>query len=355
MIDYMKDYECVKGYFSDELSRRIFDYKINDLARDSGDELINYLYGIYPTSKIMRFDDYYRRRGKRDIIIYGTGKCAERDYRALAHAGYRVAAFIDDDSEQQGSKFLELPVLSLGKLMVGYREAIVIVSNEEMGNVYYNLLISIDFPRENIFKVNTKLRTEFGNIYFDLPELMDNVDGQGEIFIDAGAFDGESSLGFIKWCKENSLNAEKIYLFEPMHDGIIISQDKLRDYPVEYLECGLGKEDAELHFEKKGNNLMGSRVKDTGDSVIRIKTIDGILAGGKATFIKMDIEGSEAAALYGAAETIRKYRPKLAISMYHKRRDILELPKLVKEINPDYKLYLRHYSNMRWDFVMYAI
>jgi hypothetical protein len=56
----------------------------------------------------------------------------------------------------------------------------------------------------------------------------------------------------------------------------------------------------------------------------------------------MDIEGSEIEALKGAADTIRTKKPRLAISVYHKPEDIIEIPAFLKELTPDYKFYLRH-------------
>ena len=77
------------------------------------------------------------------------------------------------------------------------------------------------------------------------------------------------------------------------------------------------------------------------------------------TFIKMDIEGSELDAIEGAVEHIRKDKPKLAICTYHNNHHIWEIPRRLKEINPDYKLYMRY--NGGWDsfsvaeFVTFAI
>ncbi len=90
-------------------------------------------------------------------------------------------------------------------------------------------------------------------------------------------------------------------------------------------------------------------------STIEVTSIDKVLQGKEATFIKMDIEGSELAALQGAKETIQKYRPKLAISLYHKPEDMLEIPNYILNIVPDYKLYLRHYATNLWETVLYAI
>ena len=55
----------------------------------------------------------------------------------------------------------------------------------------------------------------------------------------------------------------------------------------------------------------------------------------------MDIEGAEKAALEGAEKTIKKYKPKLAISVYHNPEDIFEIPLLLKEYVSEYKLHFR--------------
>ena len=69
----------------------------------------------------------------------------------------------------------------------------------------------------------------------------------------------------------------------------------------------------------------------------------------------MDIEGSELKALCGARETICRLKPKLAISIYHKTEDIWELPKVILQMNSEYKFYLRHYSLAAEDTVLYAL
>ena len=87
----------------------------------------------------------------------------------------------------------------------------------------------------------------------------------------------------------------------------------------------------------------------------QVYTIDGALDGEEATFIKMDIEGSELSALKGGGGTIRKYRPKLAICTYHKPEDMWEIPEYVLSLHEDYRLYFRHYNYSRTETVMYAL
>lgn len=69
----------------------------------------------------------------------------------------------------------------------------------------------------------------------------------------------------------------------------------------------------------------------------------------------MDIEGAELKALEGARECILKYSPRLAICIYHKAEDIYEIGNYILSLNPDYKLYIRHYTTCMWETVLYAI
>ena len=75
----------------------------------------------------------------------------------------------------------------------------------------------------------------------------------------------------------------------------------------------------------------------------------------KVDFIKMDIEGAEVPALNGAINTIKKYKPKLAICAYHKRDDLITITNLILKINPKYKLYFDYYTDIGWEAVLYAI
>ena len=72
------------------------------------------------------------------------------------------------------------------------------------------------------------------------------------------------------------------------------------------------------------------------------------------SFVKMDIEGSERKALEGMKNTILKYKPKLAICVYHKFEDLWELPLYIKKLVPEYKLYIRNYTTYLDEIVLYA-
>ena len=187
----------------------------------------------------------------------------------------------------------------------------------------------------------------FDQDYFDLPYL----DLQDEFFVDAGALDGDSTISMFKFCKEGSHS----YVIEPSPEQFAHTQECLKNYPnVEYFQCGLYDENTTLHFDAT-DTTGAARVTEDGNITIEARKLDDLLQSKKVTFIKMDIEGSELAALRGAEQIIREQRPKLAICVYHKLEDIWEIPSLILSYCPEYKLYLRHYSMSDIETVLYAI
>lgn len=183
--------------------------------------------------------------------------------------------------------------------------------------------------------------------YFDLPQLPHVED---EVFVDAGCFDGESVKNFVKW---SNGQYKEIYSFEP--DGGCYQKCKeiLADVSNCYLiNKGLWNTDTVLSFKATG--LSDSTICEDGETRIHTCRMDEELKGKRVTFIKMDIEGAEREALIGAENIIKEQKPKLAISIYHKKEDIWEIPNLILEINPNYKFYIRQYSLRDAETVLYA-
>ena len=87
---------------------------------------------------------------------------------------------------------------------------------------------------------------------------------------------------------------------------------------------------------------------------VQVRALDGLDIPAP-TFIKLDVEGFEAKALAGARNIISAFKPKLAICAYHKPEDLIVLPQTIKELHPDYKLYLRKHSYTYDDLVLYAV
>lgn len=185
------------------------------------------------------------------------------------------------------------------------------------------------------------------------PEGVVKLSGK-EVFIDGGAFDGDTIRTFLAACGGAF---EAIHAFEPDPRNAArlrawIADQPQRDRIHAHAEA-LYSHPTELRFEEGPS--MSSRIDDVGGTRIRATSLDACLQGGPATFIKYDLEGAERAALKGAESTIRTWRPKLAISVYHLADDLWELPAMAAELTPGYRYFLRHYSFLSFETVFYAI
>ena len=89
---------------------------------------------------------------------------------------------------------------------------------------------------------------------------------------------------------------------------------------------------------------------------IEVATVDGLLGGTAVDFIKLDVEGAEAAALRGAQATLARFRPALLVSAYHRSEDLFALPLLLAGLCPDYRFYLRRRRSLpAWDVDLFAV
>lgn len=174
------------------------------------------------------------------------------------------------------------------------------------------------------------------------PEIVKGQLGEKETFVDVGAYIGDSIDEFLK-VVDNKF--EKCYAFEPddYNYGVLNAEFK-EDNRVLVYKKGVGNENTVVYFKCKKSSDVSCVVskKDNATSQIEIVRLDDIIKDG-ITFVKMDIEGMELDALRGAEEIIKKYRPILAISIYHKTEDIVEIPEYILSLDLGYKLYLRHY------------
>lgn len=183
--------------------------------------------------------------------------------------------------------------------------------------------------------------------YFDkIVNLRDD-----EVFIDCGAYIGDTVDSFVNRVP----NYKRIVCFEPDEQNFkILEKKRLHDfYPI---KAGVWIENTSLSFRDDIAN--GSFVSENSDDMttrVKVVSIDSIQECAEATFIKMDIEGSELPALKGATKTILKNHPKLAICIYHSNEDMMQIAEYIHSLQIDYNYYVRHYSYEAYDTVLYAI
>lgn len=178
---------------------------------------------------------------------------------------------------------------------------------------------------------------------------------EDEVFVDCGAFNGISARTFFQ---ENQNQFDGYYGFEPDPVNYEALKSYVRSLPQE-IKSKMKIMNRAVYDTDHGVMLYeldgpGSFVADIGQTKVDTVVIDKVVCGNKATYIKMNIEGSELPALRGAENTIVENHPRLAIAGYHKTWDLWEVPLQILRTDPKYKLYLRSYMN-HISFVYYAI
>lgn len=97
------------------------------------------------------------------------------------------------------------------------------------------------------------------------------------------------------------------------------------------------------------------KAKDPNARRVVSTTIDEVCQGlPRVDFIKADIEGSELYALVGARSTLEKFKPTLAICVYHKLFDFYEIPGWLDDLKLGYRFYLQHSSIHGDETVLFA-
>lgn len=174
--------------------------------------------------------------------------------------------------------------------------------------------------------------------------------GQEEIFVDAGAFDGDTVDEFLR---RTNGKYKYIYAFEP--DSVNYARLKQKSYSDNVIVYNGGLYDKTQQFGFVANKGGSSKIDMEGDDLVDVYSFDKLdLPDSNVTFVKMDIEGSELKALHGMKNTIQKNKPKLAICIYHKLEDLWDIPKYIKSLVPEYKLYIRNYTTYLDEIVLYA-
>ena len=210
---------------------------------------------------------------------------------------------------------------------------------------FYSSLI--DEESRQVFCGFMKLRVtgRFGDgIFANAPQYICEgfTPDDGDILIDGGACDGYTAEMFAKLgCK--------VYSFEMDRKNYELAsvRGKAKGFVVENL--GLGSFNREEHYTHVDGNIGGSHLDANGSDTTKIVTLDSYVADHQlpsVDFIKLDVEGAELDILKGAAESIKKFKPRMAICAYHKHEDLWTLMPFIKSLRPDYEFAFRHYPHV---------
>lgn len=171
--------------------------------------------------------------------------------------------------------------------------------------------------------------------------------GKDEIFVDCGAYNGDTISRFISL----SGSYKHIYAFEPdkkTFKKLEKNTSSLKN--IELYNVAVSDKVETLYFDigKGRGSKLGGKVE------IPTLTLDSVVRD--ATVLKFDTEGFEEKALKGGEGLIKRCKPKMIISAYHKIDDLWCLPCTVQEIDPSYKFYLRKAIAIpAWDSNLYLV
>ena len=192
--------------------------------------------------------------------------------------------------------------------------------------------------------------------YFIQRGNLNMIPSKGDIVLDCGSCIGDTAILFAACVGKGG----EVHTFDPvpLHNSYVKVQAELNPLLKNVLHINtlaIGDKEQEtdgnadnLSIITPGGNILNNFSTTTIDIYcerLKIKNVN---------YIKMDIEGAEADALRGGSKIIARDKPKLAISSYHKREDLWEIPILIKKINPNYKIYFEHHLPIQWEACFYA-
>jgi FkbM family methyltransferase len=215
--------------------------------------------------------------------------------------------------------------------------------------------------REFVGQLAWRLTADFGALQppalgtqYVEPELL--APHAAEHFVDVGAYDGDTLDLLVKW---TDASFARVDAFEPdpgnyerLVAAVAAMPDAVRARVVTH-RAAVGAAAGEARFSAEGQT--SSALSAEGDVTVPVVALDDVLAGGAPTYLKFDIEGGEGAALTGAATTIDRHAPVLAVSTEHLPDDLWRLPLQVAASGLPYRHALRGHMADGFESVWYAI
>lgn len=372
----------------------------------------------------LNFFKAYKKNLDRRVVLYGAGgNCQFALFVCAIFESIHVACICDSVHGEGTYTYVNAgtgeigetyPVISPEQLLREYRDALVCITTWRYEEEIRAFLIQSGFPAEQIFYLRTPriiAPEEFKNNYLEgyrwayeffqdecsrqkvinrmryylwgnaCPPDSAFQDGymafpgirltDGEIYIDGGAYTGDTAEEFISDMEAAGKRYSHIYSFEPDPLRVETAEKRLSAYDrVEFVQKGLWSKSDILRFDRRGGGdylfsglsapVAGSNwAANEAELSVSVTSLDMFFKDKPEhewpTLIKLDVEGSEREALLGAAEVIRRKKPRLIICAYHKPEDIYELPQTILKIRDDYQLFLWQIGESFWDVILYAV
>ncbi|HUH97394.1 MAG TPA: FkbM family methyltransferase [Anaerolineales bacterium] len=356
---------------------------------------------------ISRFNDRIKSTGE-SYVLFGAGNLGKVALHSLARAGLRPVAFADNNPNLWNTSIDDITIYSPEEAVSRFSKTAVFVTSVYTNQPVWKQLLAqgvepvsfaalawkyaeaflpyytLELP-DNIFHQAEQVQRAFSlwaddasrseylaqlrwrvtldpsdlpphlpqqEIYF-LDDLI--VPDPHEVFIDCGAFDGDTIREFIK---RRSASYDRIIAIEPDPINFKTLQQYIASLPgparrgLLAMQCAVGSESRTVQFEATGT--VGSS-SGRGSLEIEGRPLDELVKQYAPTFVKMDIEGAEPDALRGMRQIVQSNHPILAVCLYHRQDHLWQIPLLIKSLSDEYHLFLRRYSDECWELVCYAV
>lgn len=337
---------------------------------------------VYPVA-----EDMWDRlaREERPIVVYGMGNGADKLIERFEKYGISVSDFFASDGFVRGHLFHGMRVKSFSEIKATYPDFVIVLSfasnraevvdmleaidkehemyvpdmpvaggeyfDREFYNAHYEEILSAyshfsDENSKNAYAniINYKLTGKMKYLmdaFCDKDELYGEFDKDKiKCFVDAGAYNGDTVREAIAYFPELS----EVVAIEPDPKNfkkLVKFTETLTTPSVRPVNAAVWNSDGDGEFSASGNR--NSSVSSTAsyqhkDTAVALVCIDSL--GVEPDYIKYDVEGAELEALIGSANTVRASRPDLLVSLYHRSRDIFEIPNYIAREFPFYEMKL---------------
>ncbi|MBR2951591.1 MAG: FkbM family methyltransferase [Clostridia bacterium] len=337
----------------------------------------------------------------RPIVIYGMGNGADKLLARLDFYGIEYADFFASDGFVRGHTFHGKRVLSFGEICEKYKDFVILLSfastrrevldllygmserypflmpdlpvagEQTFDSAFYEAHIS-DF--EAVFEMwaDEESAALYSSVLSyklsaDIAYLRNNhqeKSAQYELFsckdircaIDIGAYRGDTLSEMATYFP----SLEYAFAIEPDAKTFkkLEALAKAFHFDVCPIQAAAWSKEGETVFHRSGNrnsSLVGASYEHA-DEKVRLVAIDSLCTEKRIDYIKYDVEGAEREALLGSLETIRRDRPVLSVSLYHRSEDLYDLPLLLRENCKDYSFYLRRTECLpAWEISLIAV
>jgi len=333
------------------------------------------------------------QQSKKPIVMYGMGNGADHILSYFDRFGIEVSEFFASDRFVRGHSFHGKRVKKLSEIQEQYEDFVIVtafaVQDEPTMAYIHGLagqyeLYAPDVPvaGENLFdreflrahlaeaeKAYALLADEESRrVYRELLAYKITGDvgylkstesprqaafdqllrlGKEESYVDLGAYNGDTVEEFLR---QTGGEFSAIWAMEPdekNHRKALARMQALglgEDPRVDIRNLAAWEEKTLLQFAAKaGRNSAVSAQKAVKVRNIPADSVDDLVGKEKVSYIKMDVEGSEKEAILGSANTIRRHKPRLMLSAYHRSEDLWALPGQLERICPGYRFYLRRF------------